>query len=118
MTFKTRIMKEKLESYFNNKYMFTLCFVISVINLSAQKVTIPIATDSNLILLQTDASNVLKTIYFGKPLENESEYPGVFDAYNLMIPMREFTMERIPQQVHGICQNRQYKSNMLTEILL
>ncbi len=82
MTFKTRIMKEKLESYFNNKYMFTLCFVISVINLSAQKVTIPIATDSNLILLQTDASNVLKTIYFGKPLENESEYPGVFDAYN------------------------------------
>ncbi|MFV8324466.1 alpha-galactosidase [Flavobacterium sp. ZS1P14] len=75
-------MKEKLEFYFNKKCVFTLCFVISVISLSAQKVTIPIATNNNLMLLQTDNTNRLKTIYFGKPLGDESEYSSVADAYD------------------------------------
>lgn len=82
MTFRTRIMKEKLESYFSRKYLFTLYFMMSVITLSAQKVTIPIATNSNLMLLQTDDDNRLRTIYFGKPLENVSEYSAVSDGYN------------------------------------
>lgn len=75
-------MKEKLESHFNKKRIFTLCFMISVINLSAQKVIIPIATESNLMLLQTDNNNRLKTIYFGKPLDKESDYSAVSDTYN------------------------------------
>ncbi|HEX9152281.1 MAG TPA: alpha-galactosidase [Flavobacterium sp.] len=56
--------------------------MISIISLSAQKVTIPIATDNNLMLLQTDNINRLKTIYFGKPLANESEYSSVSGAYD------------------------------------
>jgi len=75
-------MKEKLESHFNKKRIFTLFFMISVINLSAQKVIIPIATESNLMLLQTDNNNRLKTIYFGKPLDKESDYSAVSDTYN------------------------------------
>lgn len=75
-------MKEKPEFYFNKKCVFTLCLMISVISLSAQKVIIPIATDNNLMLLQTDNSNRLKTIYFGKPLANESEYSAVSGAYD------------------------------------
>lgn len=79
---KLIIMKEKLKSYFNKKKIFTLYFMISVITLSAQKVTIPIATDSNLMLLQTDDDNRLRTVYFGKPLDNASEYSVVSDGYN------------------------------------
>ena len=75
-------MKVKLESYFNKKRLLTLCFVLSVVNLSAQKVIIPIATDGNLMLLQTDNNNRLRTIYFGKPLDNESDYSSVSDAYH------------------------------------
>jgi alpha-galactosidase len=56
--------------------------MITAINLSAQTVTIPIATANNVLLLQTDCSNRLRTVYFGKPLENESEYAVVSANYN------------------------------------
>ncbi|PKB16465.1 alpha-galactosidase [Flavobacterium sp. 5] len=75
-------MEENLRTNFKRKAIFTLCFVLSVISLSAQKVIIPIATDSNLLLLQTDKDNKLKTVYFGKPLQNASEYSLVANAYN------------------------------------
>ncbi|HSD07007.1 alpha-galactosidase [Flavobacterium sp.] len=75
-------MNEIWRSYFNRKTIFSLYFVLSVISLSAQKVIIPIATESNLILLQTDKENRLKTVYFGKPLQNKSEYSLVSEAYN------------------------------------
>ena len=58
--------------YFNKKCVFTLYLMIGVISLLAQKVIIPIAPDNNLMLLQTDNSNRLKTIYFRKPLADES----------------------------------------------
>lgn len=58
-------MKEKPKFCFNKECIFSLYLMISVISLLAQKVIIPIATDNNLMLLQTDNSNRLKTIYFG-----------------------------------------------------
>ncbi|MEN2399056.1 alpha-galactosidase [Flavobacterium sp. MC2016-06] len=75
-------MKENLKNHFKRKTILTLCFVVSVISLSAQKVIIPIETDSNLLLLQTDKENRLKTVYFGKPLQNTSEYSLVSKAFN------------------------------------
>ena len=75
-------MKEKLKFCFDKKCVFTLFFMFVAISLWAQKVTIPIATNSNMMLLQTDSSNRLMTVYFGKPLANVSEYPSASGAYN------------------------------------
>ena len=75
-------MKEKLKFCFDRKGVFTLFFMFSVISLWAQKVTIPIATNSNMMLLQTDSNNRLMTVYFGKPLANVNEYSSASDAYN------------------------------------
>ncbi|MFV5697201.1 alpha-galactosidase [Flavobacterium sp. ZT3R17] len=75
-------MKEKLKFCFNKKGVFTLFFMFGVISLWAQKVTIPIATNSNMMLLQTDNNNRLMTVYFGKPLENENEFATVSAGYN------------------------------------
>ena len=51
------IMKEKLQSCFHIMGVFTLFFMFGAISLWAQKVTIPIATNSNMMLLQTDNEN-------------------------------------------------------------
>ncbi|MFV8465679.1 alpha-galactosidase [Flavobacterium sp. LB1P62] len=75
-------MEEKRVSYFNKKIVFLFSFMITAISLSAQRVTIPIATANNVLLLQTDSNNRLRTIYFGKPLDNESEYAAVSANYN------------------------------------
>jgi alpha-galactosidase len=75
-------MKEKRVRCFNKKIIFIYSFMIVAINLSAQKVTIPVATANNVLLLQTDDSNRLRTVYFGKPLENEGEYAAVSAGYN------------------------------------
>ncbi|KIA84848.1 alpha-galactosidase [Flavobacterium sp. AED] len=75
-------MKEKLKFCFNKKGVFTLFFMFGVISLWAQKVTIPIATNNNMMLLQTDNNNRLMTVYFGKPLENASEFATVSAGYN------------------------------------
>ncbi|MFV8376722.1 alpha-galactosidase [Flavobacterium sp. LB1P71] len=75
-------MEEKRVSYFNKKIVFLFSFMITAISLSAQRVTIPIATANNVLLLQTDSNNRLRTIYFGKPLDNESEYEAVSANYN------------------------------------
>lgn len=75
-------MKEKRPSIVYKKIIFLFTLILGVCHLSAQKVTIPIATENNMLLLQTDSNNRLRTIYFGKPLENESEYAGVSANYN------------------------------------
>lgn len=76
------IMKEKLQSCFHIMGVFTLFFMFGAISLWAQKVTIPIATNSNMMLLQTDNENRLMTVYFGKPLANINEYSSASGAYN------------------------------------
>ncbi len=48
-----------------------------VVSVKAQKITIPISTESHMILLQTDSQNRLRTMYFGKPLLNEKEWEAV-----------------------------------------
>ncbi|MEY3498654.1 MAG: hypothetical protein RL308_323 [Bacteroidota bacterium] len=70
---RTSFIKKKMIS------LFTL--ILGVYHLSAQTVTIPIATENNMLLLQTDSNNRLRTVYFGKPLENESEYGAVSAGY-------------------------------------
>ncbi|MGE5944774.1 MAG: alpha-galactosidase [Flavobacteriales bacterium] len=68
------------------KYLFkTALFFATFIgfsNLYAQKITIPIESSNNVILLQTDHANRLRTIYFGKPLKSSSEYVSVSEMYN------------------------------------
>lgn len=59
-------------------YLLILYFFTFLLSPSfAQKVTIPIATADHMFLLQTDNQNRLRTVYFGKPIENESEWESV-----------------------------------------
>jgi alpha-galactosidase len=55
-----------------------ICFV----SLLAQNVTIPVTTENNAIVLQTDNTNRLHTVYCGRPLNNIAEYSSVASAYN------------------------------------
>lgn len=75
-------MKKKIAHYFNKKRVFLFSFIFVAANLSAQTVTIPVATEDNMLLLQTDNTNRLRTVYFGKPLENANEYAAVSAGYN------------------------------------
>jgi alpha-galactosidase len=75
-------MKEKRATYLKNKIVFLFSFIVGVFSLSAQTVTIPVATEDHMLLLQTDNINRLRTIYFGKPLENVNEYAVVSTGYN------------------------------------
>ena len=75
-------MKKKITHYFNKKKVFLFSFIFAGSNLLAQTVTIPIATEDNMLLLQTDNTNRLRTVYFGKPLENVNEYAAVSTVYN------------------------------------
>jgi len=49
--------------------------------LSAQQVTIPIVTQNNAIVLQTDRENRLRTVYFGEPLSKAEEYAVISTQY-------------------------------------
>jgi alpha-galactosidase len=62
-------------------------FVLSVVVFAApvktfaQVVTIPIETQNNALILQTDDDHNLKTIYFGKKLSNSEEYTQIQKMY-------------------------------------
>lgn len=56
--------------------------LIAFTNLKAQNVNIPINTEAFTMLLQTDENNLLRTVYFGESLVNESEYSSVSDMFN------------------------------------
>lgn len=55
----------------------SLLLLIGLSRLCAQNVTIPIVTENNTMLLQTDNDNRLRTIYVGELLRKTSEYPLV-----------------------------------------
>jgi alpha-galactosidase len=59
--------------------IFCLSFLLMVcrVRLSAQIVTIPISTENNALVLQTDDDNKLRTVYFGESLGKVSEYPAI-----------------------------------------
>ncbi|MBZ5859311.1 alpha-galactosidase [Flavihumibacter profundi] len=56
--------------------------IVGSASLVAQPVTIPIETENHVIVLQTDISNGLHTVYFGKPLAYPNEYAAVSGGYN------------------------------------
>ncbi len=75
-------MKEKRIAYFgSNKIKFLFGFILCAYHLTAQTI-IPITTENNVLLLQTDSNNRLRMVYFGKPLEHENEYGAVAANYN------------------------------------
>jgi alpha-galactosidase len=61
--------------------MFTIGLLIGYASINAQTVTIPIETENNVLLLQTDPENRLRTIYFGETLSNKNEYLSVSDLF-------------------------------------
>ena len=75
-------MKQKITRYYNKKSIALFGFMIAAIHLSAQTITIPVTTENSMLLLQTDSNNRLRNVYFGKPLENESEFATVSAGYN------------------------------------
>ena len=64
-----------------NRIMFFCGCMLAIADVSAQAI-IPIATENNMLLMQTDNNNRLRTVYFGKPLENEREYKVIVGNYN------------------------------------
>jgi alpha-galactosidase len=61
--------------------IINFCFISLTSALTAQQVTIPINTENNTILLQTDNSSRLRTIYSGEFIRNSEEYslvPNLF----------------------------------------
>ncbi|MDP3311724.1 alpha-galactosidase [Lutibacter sp.] len=70
----------------NNSLKFTVLqllfgFIICANTISAQ-ITIPIATRDNAIVIMTDSENRLRTVYFGKSLQNESDYATISSKYS------------------------------------
>lgn len=58
------------------KNLLILVFTITVAQLTAQPITIPIETANHVLVLQTDANNLLRTTYFGKRLQTIQDYAG------------------------------------------
>jgi alpha-galactosidase len=54
--------------------LFFFCFVLAGTSSRAQLVTIPIETHSNALVLQADEKKNFNILYFGKKLQNSSEY--------------------------------------------
>jgi alpha-galactosidase len=63
------------------KEMFTLGLLMMIQGIFAQQVTILVSTENSVILLQTDRDKRLRTIYFGKPLNDAAEYASVSEGY-------------------------------------
>ncbi len=76
-------MKKNTIKFFKQKFPFIIVFLFGFISLFGQTVTIPIETQDQVILLQTDSENRLRTVYFGEPLKNEKEYAAIAELYSL-----------------------------------
>jgi len=75
-------MKNKTYRCFSKKAIITLAFVVLYLGVYAQKISIPIVTENNALLLETDQNNRLRTVYFGKALSSDSEYSSISNMYN------------------------------------
>lgn len=76
------MIKKLRHLHFSIKYLLVFSISFSIHGLSAQNVTIPISSETFTMLLQTNEDKLLKTVYFGESLTNESEYSAVADMYN------------------------------------
>ncbi len=63
------------------KSLLTLGLIIVFNCLNAQTISIPVSTETHTILLQTDETKLLRTVYFGESLANESEYANVSNMF-------------------------------------
>ncbi len=63
-------------------YRFFLCLVFVVQAATAQPVTIPIETRHYALVLQTDTSGRLWSIYFGRRLASKNDYAGASAQYH------------------------------------
>lgn len=68
--------------HFSMKYTLVFNLFLALNGLFAQNVTIPISSEAFTMLLQTDENNLLKTVYFGESLTNESEYSSVSGMFH------------------------------------
>ncbi|NQU55005.1 MAG: alpha-galactosidase [Bacteroidetes bacterium] len=75
-------MKKQICCRFTIKSLLIINLIIASNCLQAQVTTISISSRDHVILLQTDKNERLRTIYFGEPLNNESEYSAVADSYD------------------------------------
>ncbi|MBT8308658.1 MAG: alpha-galactosidase [Maribacter sp.] len=75
-------MKKHRCLHFSIKRLVLLNLFLALNSLCAQQVTIPISSEGFTILLQTDEDNLLKTVYFGESLLNESEYSSVSGMFH------------------------------------
>ena len=64
-------------------FVFVLIMGLVAHSFAQTVVTIPIETEKNVLLLQTDKDNRLGIIYFGKRLGNANEYASIAGQYNL-----------------------------------
>lgn len=62
-------------------YLFTL--LLTATTAIAQEVTIPIETDENAVVMQTDGERRLNIAYSGRRLQNASEYATAGSAFNM-----------------------------------
>jgi hypothetical protein len=60
-----------------------LLLVTSSFSFAQNLVTIPVETEKNVMVLQTDNEGRLGIIYFGNKLANTTEYAGIPSQYNL-----------------------------------
>jgi len=62
------------------KVIFALSLLSIFANLFAQSVTIPISTENSTMVLETDRDKRLRTVYFGKALQDAGEYALVSEG--------------------------------------
>jgi alpha-galactosidase len=74
-------MKKRHNILFSKTTCIGFILILGYTSVSAQKVTIPIISESSVILLQTDNNNLLRTVYFGESLNNDTEYPKVSNQF-------------------------------------
>ncbi len=76
------MMKKQRCLHLSIKPLLVFSLLLMINSVYAQKVTIPISSDAFTILLQADENNLLKTVYFGESLVNESEYSSVSSMFH------------------------------------
>jgi alpha-galactosidase len=84
MVFIKQILKLKIMIINNMKSIvlpLLFVFIIWGNNLSAQ-ITIPIAAKDNATVIMVDSNNRLRTVYFGKSLQNENDYAVISSKYS------------------------------------
>jgi alpha-galactosidase len=76
------MIKKQSYFHFSIKYVLVFNLFLALSALYAQQVTIPISSEAFSMVLQTDESKLLKTVYFGESLANESEYSSVSGMFH------------------------------------